>query len=75
MNLHLTPQEIDDLCTPLTQRAAQKRFIEKVLDIPVAGCRLDGVPIVGRAAAKERLKQKEATAAKSRGFNWSKDGT
>ncbi|MDL5036796.1 hypothetical protein QRD40_10605 [Comamonas sp. Y6] len=72
MNLYLSPQEIDDLCSPLTQRAAQKRFIEKVLGIPVAGRRPDGVPIVGRAAAEERLKQKEATATQSRGFNWSK---
>lgn len=72
MNLHLSPQEIDDLCTPLTQRAAQKRFIEKVLGIPVVGRRPDGVPIVGRAAAEERLRKADATAAQSRGFNWSK---
>lgn len=72
MSLYLTPQEIDDLCTPLTQRAAQKRFIEKVLGIPVAGQRPDGVPIVGRAATEERLLKNEAAATQSRGFNWSK---
>ena len=72
MSLYLSPQEVDDLCTPLTQRAAQKRFIEKVLGIPVAGRRPDGVPIVGRAVAEERLKQKQATETQSRGFNWRK---
>jgi len=72
MSLYLSPPKVNDLCSPLTQGAAQLRFIEKVLGIPVAGRRPDGVPIVGRAAAEERLKQKQATAAKSRGFNWSK---
>ena len=72
MSLYLTPEEVDDLCTPLTQRAAQLRFIEKVLGIPVAGRRPDGVPIVGRAIAEERLKQKDAVRTQARGFNWSK---
>ena len=72
MSLYLSPQEIDDLCTPLTQGAAQKNFIEKVLGIPVAGRRPDGVLIVGRAVAEERLREKQAPQAQSRGFNWSK---
>ena len=72
MSLYLTPEEVDDLCTPLTQRAAQLRFIEKVLGIPVAGRRPDGVPIVGRAIAEVRLKQKDAVRTQARGFNWSK---
>ena len=72
MNLFLTPEEVDDLCAPLTQRAAQKRFIETVLGIPVAGRRPDGVPIVGRLAAEERLKHSATPETKPRGFNWSK---
>ncbi len=72
MTMHLSPQEIDDLCSPLTQRAAQTRFIEKVLGIPVAARRPDGVPIVGRSVVEERLKEKNADVQKSRGFNWSK---
>lgn len=71
MTLHLTEAEVNDLCAPLKQRAAQCRFIEKVLGIPVHGKRPDGLPIVGRAAAEQRLNNQQPTDTRS-GFNWSK---
>jgi len=73
MSLHLTEQEVNELCAPRTQRAAQKRFIEKVLGIPVAGRRPDGLPLVGRTAVEQRLNSKQALASSQKtGFKWSK---
>lgn len=73
MSIHLTEQEVNELCTPRKQRAAQMRFIEKVLGIPVAGRRPDGLPLVGRTAAEQRLNSKqELTSRQKVGFKWSK---
>lgn len=72
MSIHLTSKEVDDLCAPLTQGAAQKRYLEKVLGIPVFARRPDGMPIVGRAVAEERLANKQPSTPSKSGFNWSK---
>lgn len=69
---YLTSQEVDELCAPLTQGAAQKRFIENVLGIPVVGRRPDGLPIVGRAAAEARLSAAKEVRSAANGFKWSK---
>lgn len=72
MSLYLSAQEVADLCAPLKQGAAQCRFLKNVLGIPVAGRRPDGVPIVSRAVAEERLRDKRASTQETRGFNWSR---
>lgn len=72
MSLHLTSEEVNDLCAPLKQRAAQCRFIEKVLGLPISGTRPDGLPLVGRTIADEILNQRRTNTATVRGFNWSK---
>ena len=72
MSPYLTAQEVEELCAPLTQGAAQQRFIEKVLGIPVAGRRPDGLPIVGRAAAEARLSTTKGIRSNNSGFKWSK---
>ena len=73
MSLHLTEQEVNELCAPLKQRAAQMRFIKSVLGIPVSGQRPDGLPLVGRTAVEQRLNNKQPlTSGSKSGFNWSK---
>ena len=72
MSLHLTEQEVNELCAPLKQRAAQMRFIEHVLGIPVSGKRPDGLPLVGRSAAEQRLNNKQPSSSNHGGFKWSK---
>lgn len=69
--LFLNEDEIDGLCKPLKQRFAQRRYIEQVLGIPVAGIRPDGLPLVGRTTVDEKLNNKKLSAP-GRGFNWSK---
>ncbi|WP_153053777.1 hypothetical protein [Delftia acidovorans] len=68
---YLTEDEINGLCKPLKQRFAQRRYIERVLGIAVAGVRPDGLPLVGRTIVEERLNNKAPSPAR-RGFNWSK---
>lgn len=67
MSLHLTEAEVNELCAPL----AQQRFIEHVLGIPVLGKRPDGLPLVGRSAAEQRLNNKQPVSSPG-GFKWSK---
>ena len=71
MSLHLTEAEVNELCAPLKQRAAQQRFIEHLLGIPVLGKRPDGLPLVGRSAAEQRLNNKQPVSSPG-GFKWSK---
>lgn len=70
-SLYLNEDEIDGLCKPLKQRFAQRRYIEQVLGIPVAGIRPDGLPLVGRTTVDEKLNNKKLSAPE-RGFKWSK---
>ncbi|MFG0675908.1 hypothetical protein [Delftia sp. WSY_7] len=70
-SLYLTEEEIDGLCKPLKQRFAQRRYIEQVLGLPIAGIRPDGLPLVGRTMADEKLNNKKPSASE-RGFKWSK---
>jgi hypothetical protein len=73
MNLHLTEEEVNELCAPLKQRAAQIRFIQHVLRIPISGKRPDGLPLVGRTVAESRLNNEQPLASdKKSGFNWSR---
>ncbi|MBF6630288.1 MAG: hypothetical protein ITG01_03925 [Comamonas sp.] len=73
MSLHLTEQEVNELCAPLKQRAAQARFIEVVLGIKVTGKRPDGLPLVGRTAVAQKLNNEQTlTPSPKYGFKWSK---
>ncbi|MEG0921995.1 MAG: hypothetical protein RSD57_12435 [Comamonas sp.] len=72
MDSLLSEEEVNKMCKPLTQGAAQKRFIEKVLGIPVIGRRPDGLPLVSRTALEERNSAKADPKSTQRGFNWSK---
>jgi hypothetical protein len=72
MTIHLTRQEINELCAPLKQPAAQTRFLEKVLGIRVTARRPDGLPLVGRTAADEVLNRKQSLTSTQKLFNWSK---
>jgi len=64
----LTEEEINDLCKPLRQRAAQSRRLCHLLGIRELPRRADGLPLVGRKMAEERLNGKMVSAS----FNWSK---
>lgn len=44
----LTDDELAEICRPLTQGAAQIRYLRDVLKLPVVR-RLDGTPLVKRA--------------------------
>ncbi|WCM88804.1 hypothetical protein [Acidovorax sp. NCPPB 3576] len=68
---HLTAAEIDDLCAPLTQRHAQMRHMCLLLDVESLPRRPDGLPLVGRRMAEERL-NRVGTTKKAGGFNWSR---
>lgn len=68
---HLTAAEIDDLCAPLTQRHAQMRCLCLLLDVDSLPRRPDGLPLVGRRMAEERL-NRAGTPKRAGGFNWSR---
>lgn len=67
----LTEQEIDDLCKPLKQRHAQARHLCTLLDVDALPRRPDGLPLVGRRLAEERLNTVGSFSSPA-GFNWSK---
>jgi hypothetical protein len=68
---YLTAAEIDDLCEPLTQRHAQTRHLCQLLRVDSLPRRPDGLPLVGRKLAEERLNSTGEYIA-SAGFNWSR---
>lgn len=69
--LNLTAQEIDELCAPLTQRHAQMRHLCAWLGVASLPRRPDGLPLVGRKLAEERI-NRTGPATVAGAFNWSK---
>ena len=67
----LSADEIDDLCAPLTQRHAQLRYLCTLLGVDTLPRRPDGLPIVGRKMAEDRLNATGAYVTPA-GFNWSR---
>lgn len=67
----LSAAEIDELCYPLTQRRAQLRRMCMLLGVKELPRRPDGLPLVGRKLAEERLNATGDYRAPA-GFNWSK---
>lgn len=65
----LSPEEVDALCAPLTQRHAQARHLCAMLGLKSLPKRPDGLPLVGRRMIEERLNGERTAAA---GFNWSR---
>lgn len=65
----LTPEEIDELCAPLRQRRAQMRRLCALLGVKDLPRRPDGLPLVGRRLAEDRL---NGETQQSAGFNWSR---
>ena len=71
MNVILSEDEIDRLCKPLTQRAAQARKLSAMLGCTVKR-RPDGLPIV-TPNMLERLEGGGSVKAQNdAGINWSK---
>ncbi|KAF1019670.1 MAG: hypothetical protein GAK30_02986 [Paracidovorax wautersii] len=68
----LTEAEIDQLTSPVKQHAAQARRLCALLGVKDLPRRPDGLPIVGRALAEERLNQVGSKRPASNAFNWSK---
>lgn len=71
---YLTESEVDELCKPVTQRAAQRRKLCQMLGIRDPSSvprRPDGLPIIGRKLAEEQLNTVGANKAAA-GFNWSR---
>lgn len=67
----LTAVEIDEMCAPLVQRYAQYRRLCELLGQKSLPRRPDGLPLVGRKLAEDRLNS--LSAPQGRGsFNWSK---
>lgn len=67
----LTAGEIDELCAPLKQRSAQTRRLCMLLGVEELPRRPDGLPIVGRRLAEERLNS-AGQYTPAAGFNWSR---
>lgn len=67
----LTPAEIDELCAPLKQRRAQTRRLCQLLGVDTLPRRPDGLPLVGRRMAEERLNSTGSYTPEA-GFNWSR---
>lgn len=66
----LNESAIDDLTRPLTQRAAQRRALERMLGVKLKA-RPDGLPIVTQEMIDGMYKQNPA-ASNEPGFKWSK---
>ena len=66
---YLTDDELAEICRPLTQGAAQIRYLRDVLRLPVVR-RLDGTPLVKRADWDRT--QPPSAQPTSSGFNWRK---
>ena len=72
--VHLSEAEINDICAPLKQAAAQVRFLRDILKLKVQR-RPDGRPLVGRThfeAVMNGTIAHEGNAAHVDGPNWSK---
>ena len=71
---YLTESEVDELCKPVTQRAAQRRRMCQMLGIKDPSSvprRPDGLPIIGRKMAEQRLNPGGGAPAPG-AINWSK---
>lgn len=66
----LSAEEIDELCSPLTQRHAQLRYLCMLLGVDSLPRRPDGLPIVGRKLIEAKLNGDDPGSAA--GFKWSK---
>jgi len=64
--LYLTDAEIADLCAPLTQPAAQVRYLRQTLKLTVAA-KPNGRPVVIRSHAEAVLSGVSASAASNEG--------
>jgi hypothetical protein len=69
---HLTSAEIDELCMPLKQRAAQTRYLCQLLGVKTLPRRPDGLPIVGREQLAAHLSGRATPVAAANGIRWSK---
>ncbi len=67
----LTAGEIDEMCAPLVQRRAQYRRLCQLLGQKSLPRRPDGLPLVGRRLAEDRLNSPGAQQGRG-SFNWSK---
>jgi hypothetical protein len=68
----LSEDEIDQLTAPIKQHAAQARRLCIMLGVHELARRPDGLPIVGRAFAEERLNHQSRKDKHDTAFNWSK---
>ncbi|MFD1709713.1 hypothetical protein FVQ98_10525 [Ottowia sp. GY511] len=66
----LSEDEVDTLCKPLTQRAAQLRKLCSLLGVKELPRRPDGFPLVGRKMAEAKLNHDKPIQPGQ--FNWSK---
>lgn len=64
-------QLIDSLTKPLTQRAAQRRALERMLGVKLK-VRPDGLPIVTQTMIDGLYTQKPTAASNDTGIKWSK---
>lgn len=72
MSTFLSAEEVDQLCAPVKQRAAQTRRLCALLGLAELPRRPDGLPIVGRALIEERLNHPDSKRLAANAFNWSK---
>ena len=71
MSIHLDEAAVDQLCYPLTQRAAQTRFVCQLLGVERVKTRRDGLPLVTPAMVEKALGGGQTTTSDNTGFNWS----
>lgn len=67
----LSESDIDALTKPLTQRAAQKRTLERMLGVKLKA-RPDGLPIVTQSMVDGMYQQQQTVASNDAGIKWSK---
>ena len=70
MTPYLTHDEVNELCSPLKQSAAQIRYLRALLGLQQIDRRPDGSPLVGRKLVEERLNGAPTQATST--FNWSR---
>ena len=70
-SLMLTPTEVDELCDPLTQPAAQRRHVARLFGLKEVPHRPDGRPLVRRTLL-DALYRGSIEAKPASKFNWSK---
>lgn len=68
---YLTDEELAEICRPLTQGAAQIRYLRDVLKLPVVR-RLDGTPLVKRCDWDRTQQPAEVRTSAGAGPKWRK---